>query len=74
MSHLVLGSSKLSDGGISSAAGVTLADRQDAHFYGFGDPDHIPSTLQNITTQRYKGELLASLFVEREGGEVQVWV
>ncbi|CAM9998838.1 unnamed protein product, partial [Hapterophycus canaliculatus] len=25
----------------------------DAHFYGYGDPDHVPSILQNITAQRY---------------------
>lgn len=26
-----------------------------AHLYGYGDPDHVPSTLQNITAQRYLG-------------------
>lgn len=29
---------------------------QRKHFYGYGDPDHVPSILQKITEQRYLGE------------------
>lgn len=42
----------------SAAAGVASTEDgvQRRHFYGFGDPDHVPSILQNITAQRYIGE------------------
>lgn len=35
---------------------------QRGHFYGFGDPDHVPSILQNITAQRYLGSWVLVLW------------
>lgn len=40
----------------SAAAASTEESVQRGHFYGYGDPDHVPSILQNITAQRYIGE------------------
>ena len=37
------------------AQDLSLDSKQRAHFYGHGDPDHVPSILQNITAQRYEG-------------------
>lgn len=34
---------------------------QRGHFFGFGDPDHVPSILQNITTQRYLGSWIVEV-------------
>lgn len=40
----------------AAAAASTDEGVQRRHFYGYGDPDHVPSILQNITAQRYTGE------------------
>lgn len=45
----------------AAASASTEEEVQRRHFYGYGDPNHVPSILQNITAQRYIGE---------EGGEV----
>eukprot|EP00752_Nemacystus_decipiens_P006212 g5604.t1 len=37
----------------ASASASTEEDVQRGHFYGYGDPNHVPSILQNITAQRY---------------------
>lgn len=39
-----------------ASSALAAASAGDAHFYGHGDPDHVPSILQNITAQRYLGE------------------
>ncbi|CAM9423206.1 unnamed protein product, partial [Ectocarpus sp. 8 AP-2014] len=42
---------------VATASATTAASTEDEvqrrHFYGYGDPDHVPSILQNITAQRY---------------------
>lgn len=40
----------------ASASASTEEEVQRRHFYGYGDPNHVPSILQNITAQRYIGE------------------
>lgn len=45
-------------GNVGEAMGLNSEDHdraQRGHFYGYGDPDHTPSILQTITSQRYKG-------------------
>ncbi|CAN0151765.1 unnamed protein product, partial [Ectocarpus sp. 12 AP-2014] len=41
---------------VATASATTAASTEDEvqrrHFYGYGDPDHVPSILQNITAQR----------------------
>ena len=40
----------------AAASASTEEEVQRRHFYGYGDPNHVPSILQNITAQRYIGE------------------
>ncbi|CAM9625132.1 unnamed protein product [Pylaiella littoralis] len=44
----------------------TEEEFQRGHFYGYGDPDHVPSILQNITQQRHIDVAEAKKFVSEE--------
>lgn len=46
------------------------------HFYGYGDPDHVPSILQEITAQRYRGRFTVDVggrydFARSEEGKTE---
>lgn len=44
-----------SGGSSTQADSVRVDESERAHFLGFGDPQHKPSVLQTIASQRYQG-------------------
>lgn len=62
---------------VATASATTAASTEDEvqrrHFFGYGDPDHVPSILQNITAQRYIGERIWGAFVVETLGRLTAY-